>query len=155
MTTLEGQGLLRLGTRGSPLAMAQSAAMARALEARHPSLRVELVEIRTSGDRIKDVPLGPHLGQAFFTREIQDALLQGRVDLAVAMREPVSSKPVIDVIERICTAVRGTGTAVGMFMPAIEELPGWKDHGASLFLLESDQGFLLSGARRLADSIRD
>lgn len=74
---------LRLGTRGSLLAMTQSGLMAAALEARHPALKVELVEIRTSGDRIQDVPLGPHLGQAFFTKEIQDALLEGRVDLAV------------------------------------------------------------------------
>lgn len=74
---------LRLGTRGSLLAMTQSGLMAAALEASHPALKVELVEIRTSGDRIQDVPLGPHLGQAFFTKEIQDALLEGRVDLAV------------------------------------------------------------------------
>lgn len=74
---------LRLGTRGSALALTQSRAMARALEDRHSSLQVELVEIRTSGDRIQDVPLGPHLGQAFFTKEIQDALLENRVDLAV------------------------------------------------------------------------
>lgn len=63
--------------------MAQSRSIARLLEARHPSLSVDIVEIRTSGDRIQDVPLGPHLGQAFFTKEIEDALLEGRVDLAV------------------------------------------------------------------------
>ncbi|MCG6957861.1 MAG: hydroxymethylbilane synthase [Gemmatimonadetes bacterium] len=74
---------LRLGTRGSLLAMAQSRGVAAALEAANPGLIVELVEIHTSGDRIKDVPLGPHLGQAFFTKEIEDALLDGRVDLAV------------------------------------------------------------------------
>lgn len=74
---------LRLGTRGSALAMAQSGLMAASLEARHPSLKVEIVQIRTFGDRIQDVPLEPHLGQAFFTKEIEDALLEGRVDLAV------------------------------------------------------------------------
>lgn len=74
---------LRLGTRGSRLATTQSGSVAALLEAAHPSLSVELIEIRTSGDRIQDVPLGPHLGQAFFTKEIQDALLDGRVDLAV------------------------------------------------------------------------
>jgi hydroxymethylbilane synthase len=57
---------LRLGTRGSLLAMAQSRGVAAALEAANPGLTVELVEIRTSGDRITDVPL-----------------LDGRVDLAV------------------------------------------------------------------------
>ncbi len=74
---------LRLGTRGSLLALAQSRGMAAALERANPGLSVELVEIRTSGDRIRDVPLGPHLGQAFFTKEIEDALLEGRIDLAV------------------------------------------------------------------------
>ncbi|UCC27148.1 MAG: hydroxymethylbilane synthase [Gemmatimonadales bacterium] len=63
--------------------MTQSRSVARALEEHHPGIRVELVEIRTSGDRIQDVPLAPHLGQSFFTKEIQDALLDGRVDLAV------------------------------------------------------------------------
>jgi hydroxymethylbilane synthase len=74
---------LRLGTRGSLLALAQSRGVAAALESANPGLSVELVEIRTSGDRITDVPLGPHLGQAFFTKEIEEALLDGRIDLAV------------------------------------------------------------------------
>jgi hydroxymethylbilane synthase len=74
---------LRLGTRGSRLALTQSTMVARQLEAAHPGLTVELVEIRTSGDRIQDVPLGPELGQAFFTKEIEDALLERRIDLAV------------------------------------------------------------------------
>lgn len=75
--------VLRLGTRGSLLALAQSRAVAAALEAATSDLAVELVEIHTSGDRIADVPLGPHLGQAFFTKEIEEALLDGRIDLAV------------------------------------------------------------------------
>lgn len=74
---------LRLGTRGSLLALAQSRGIAAALEAAAPGLTVALVEIKTSGDRITDVPLGPHLGQAFFTKEIEEALLEGRIDLAV------------------------------------------------------------------------
>lgn len=74
---------LRIGTRGSRLALAQATWVARELAARVPSLELELVEIRTSGDRITDQPLGPHLGRAFFTKEIEQALLDGRVDLAV------------------------------------------------------------------------
>src|SRR5690606_40221054 len=55
---------LRLGTRGSRLAMTQSGWVAERLREAVPGLSVELVEIRTSGDVIKDVPLGPALGQS-------------------------------------------------------------------------------------------
>lgn len=74
---------LRLGTRGSRLAMAQSRQVAELLQRAHPGLSVALVELRTSGDRIQDVPLGPDLGRSFFTKEIEDALLDERIDLAV------------------------------------------------------------------------
>ena len=74
---------VRLGTRGSRLALTQSGWVARRLQAAHAGLEVELVEITTSGDVIRDVPLGPEHGQAFFTKEIEDALLEGRIDLAV------------------------------------------------------------------------
>ncbi len=83
---------LRLGTRASRLALSQSRAVARVLEGLIPGLRVEIVEIRTSGDRIKEVPLGPHLGQSFFTKEIEDALLEGRIDLAVHSCKDLASQ---------------------------------------------------------------
>ncbi|MEX2472896.1 MAG: hydroxymethylbilane synthase [Gemmatimonadota bacterium] len=74
---------VRLGTRGSRLALTQSGWVADRLRALNPGLEIELVEIKTSGDVIQDVPLGPEHGQAFFTKEIEDALLDGRIDLAV------------------------------------------------------------------------
>jgi len=54
-----------------------------ALSARVPGVDLQIVELSTRGDRIRDVPLGPTLGQSFFTKEIEDALLRGRIDLAV------------------------------------------------------------------------
>ena len=104
--------------------------------------------------QIEDLAALDHV-EAISAVEGVDAVFVGRVDLSVAMHEPVSSKRVIDVIERVCSVARGAGTAVGMFTPSVDELPDWKDHGASLFLLDSDQGFLLAGARRLAAAIRD
>lgn len=75
--------ILRLGTRKSALAWAQSSWVARTLERLNPSIHVELVGIETRGDRIQDVPLSQVEGKEFFTAEIDQALLQGRVDLTV------------------------------------------------------------------------
>lgn len=83
-----------------------------------------------------------------------DCLFVGRVDLAVAMAEPVSSPAVIDAVKAICAACERAGRAVGMFTPNADEIPMWRDLGASLFLMSSDQSMLISGADQLADSIR-
>ncbi len=74
---------LRLGTRRSLLARAQSSAVARTLERLHPGLVVELVGIDTRGDRITDIPLSQVDGKEFFTAEIDAALRAGTVDLTV------------------------------------------------------------------------
>jgi hydroxymethylbilane synthase len=72
---------LRLGTRGSPLALAQAGLLARKLEA--AGSEVELVAIKTSGDRLTHVALAEFGGKALFVREIEEALLDGRVDVGV------------------------------------------------------------------------
>lgn len=74
---------VRLGTRGSDLAMAQTRSVADVLRARWPAVEVELVTVETSGDTHLAAPLGPELGSSFFTREIEEALLEGRIDAAV------------------------------------------------------------------------
>lgn len=74
---------LRLGTRGSALALWQANWTRVELEKRWPDLRVELVPIKTTGDKILDVPLAKIGGKALFTKEIDEALLDGRIDLAV------------------------------------------------------------------------
>jgi 2-keto-3-deoxy-L-rhamnonate aldolase RhmA len=83
-----------------------------------------------------------------------DAVFIGRADLAVAMDKSPMDEAVIDAVESICRTCRSTGTAVGMFTPDLGELPKWRELGASLFLLSSDQSFLLAGANALAQSIR-
>ncbi|MBE7492152.1 MAG: hydroxymethylbilane synthase [Planctomycetes bacterium] len=74
---------VRIATRGSLLALTQSRWVAAELQRLHAGLRVELVEIRTTGD----IRLGQSLtaigGKGAFTRELEDALLDGRADLAV------------------------------------------------------------------------
>jgi hydroxymethylbilane synthase len=74
---------LRLGTRGSLLARAQSRQVADELEQLHPGLKVELVLIKTTGDQIVDRPLHEAGGKGLFTRELELALLAGQIDLAV------------------------------------------------------------------------
>jgi hydroxymethylbilane synthase len=78
---------LRIGTRGSRLARAQTDLACRALAAAHPELRVpdalEVVTIRTTGDRVTDRPLAELGGKGLFCKELEAALLERRIDLAV------------------------------------------------------------------------
>lgn len=75
----------KLGTRGSPLALIQARKVASALEVaeRWPAAHVEIVVIRTSGDRIADRPLAEVGGKGLWTKEIDSALLAGDIDFAV------------------------------------------------------------------------
>lgn len=75
--------VLRIGTRGSPLARWQADWVANRLRALHPGLAVELVEIKTEGDRDRNSPLSAIGGTGVFTKEIQRALLNGSVEIAV------------------------------------------------------------------------
>jgi hydroxymethylbilane synthase len=72
---------LRIGTRGSRLALVQSNLVAASLRAL--GVEVEVLPIRTSGDRLAHVALADFGGKALFVKEIEEALLEGRVDLAV------------------------------------------------------------------------
>ena len=85
--------ILKIGTRASRLARWQSSWVADALMARHPGLRVELVEIRTSGDRDQTSPLSAIGGMGLFTKEIQRALAARVVDLAVHSLKDLPTTP--------------------------------------------------------------
>jgi hydroxymethylbilane synthase len=74
---------VRIGTRGSHLALAQTRWVEAQLQALHPGLATELVIIKTTGDKLKDVPLAQIGGKGLFIKEIEEALLAGEVDLAV------------------------------------------------------------------------
>jgi hydroxymethylbilane synthase len=78
---------LRLGTRGSPLALAQARLVKAALAAADPALvadeAVEIVVVKTTGDLVQDRPLAEIGGKGLFTQEIEDGLLAGTLDLAV------------------------------------------------------------------------
>jgi hydroxymethylbilane synthase len=76
---------MRIGTRGSPLALAQAHAVCDRLAAAHGWLAaaIEIRPIRTSGDLIQDRPLAEAGGKGLFTKEIEQALIDGAIDLAV------------------------------------------------------------------------
>jgi hydroxymethylbilane synthase len=74
---------VRIGTRGSKLALWQSEWVKAAILEQFPSLSVDLVVIKTKGDKILDVPLADLGGKGLFVKEIEQALLENRVDLAV------------------------------------------------------------------------
>jgi len=84
MTTLSP---IRIGTRGSPLALAQAEEVKARLGAAFPDLTtdgiIEIVVIKTMGDKIQDRALAEVGGKGLFTKEIDDAMLDGRIDLAV------------------------------------------------------------------------
>jgi hydroxymethylbilane synthase len=85
--------ILRIGTRGSPLALAQARAVRDRLAAAHgwPAEAVEVRSIRTSGDLIQDRPLAEAGGKGLFTKEIEQALIDGAIDVAVHSAKDMST----------------------------------------------------------------
>jgi hydroxymethylbilane synthase len=77
---------LRIGTRGSPLALAQARELQTRLAAAHPALAapeaIEMVVIKTTGDKVQDRRLMEIGGKGLFTKEIEEALIDGRIDCA-------------------------------------------------------------------------
>jgi hydroxymethylbilane synthase len=110
---------LRLGTRGSPLALAQARKVAAAIETaqRWPDGWVQIVEIKTTGDKVQDRPLAEIGGKALWTKELDRALLEGEVDFCVhSMKDVESIRPK----EIHIAAVRPRDRIVGA--ASIEEL---------------------------------
>ncbi len=100
--------LLRLGTRGSKLALVQTGLVRDALAATVPALAapgaIEVVVIRTSGDMIQDRPLSEAGGKGLFVKEIEEALFEKRVDAAVhSMKDMPTAQP--------------AGLAIAAFLP--------------------------------------
>ncbi|TDQ83979.1 hydroxymethylbilane synthase [Dongia mobilis] len=85
--------IVRIGTRGSPLALAQAEMVQAAIAAAHPALPpAEIVVIKTTGDRIQDRALAEIGGKGLFTKEIEDALLAGSIDVAVHSMKDVPTQ---------------------------------------------------------------
>ncbi len=83
---------IRIGTRGSKLALRQSAWAHKRITERYPGLVIEVVRIRTTGDKITDVPLATVGGKGLFVKEIEEALLRGEIDIAVHSMKDVPTE---------------------------------------------------------------
>jgi hydroxymethylbilane synthase len=104
---------LRIGTRGSRLALWQANHVAALLQPLAGTRPIELVEIQTAGDQVRDVPLAVIGGQGVFTKEIQRALLEGTVDVAV---HSLKDLPTLAVEGLILAAVPPRGLSGDAFV---------------------------------------
>lgn len=104
--------------------------------------------------QIEDAEALDHLDDILSTNEI-DAFFIGRADLSVSLgADGPNDAQVIEAVEMICAKGHEAGAAIGMFTANLDEIPKWRAAGASLFLLGSDHGFMLSGAASLTQTVR-
>ncbi|NIJ08464.1 hydroxymethylbilane synthase [Sphingomonas vulcanisoli] len=117
---------IRLGTRGSPLALVQAGMVRDALVAAH-GIQTEIVIIRTTGDAVQDRPLAEIGGKALWTKELDRALLCGDIDCAVhSMKDVETIRPPAISIAAILPRADVRDRLIGA--PSIAALP----HGATV-----------------------
>ncbi|RLG11617.1 hydroxymethylbilane synthase [Candidatus Pacearchaeota archaeon] len=114
---------LRVGTRGSKLALAQTDCVITALQKIYPKVKFEKVIIKTTGDKILDSPLSKIGGKGLFVKEIEQALLRGDIDFAVhSMKDVPSELP--EGLEIACIPERESPFDVWVSKyRSLEELP--------------------------------
>ncbi|MFZ5723605.1 MAG: hydroxymethylbilane synthase [Pseudomonadota bacterium] len=118
---------LRIATRKSPLALWQANDVAERLRARHPGLQTELLLLTTQGDRILDAPLAKVGGKGLFVKELEQALLDGRADIAVhSMKDVPMELPAGLVLPVICEREDPRDALVSPRFRSVDQLP----HGA-------------------------
>ncbi len=97
MATTAQTNVLRLGTRGSLLAQAQSRMIADQITGSNPNIQIELIIIKTTGDRIVDGPLHAEGGKGLFVKELEQALLANIIDFAVhSLKDVPVTMPLVD-----------------------------------------------------------
>jgi len=87
------QRVLRVATRESTLALAQTSIICQALQRKHPDMDIELVKLSTHGDRVLDKALNAIGGKSLFCKELQQALLDNQADIAVHSIKDMSAHP--------------------------------------------------------------
>ena len=124
----------RIGIRGSALALIQTREVMRALEAHHPSLkeRLEIVPMKTTGDTIVDRSLIELGGKSLFTKEIEDALLKGTIDLAAhSMKDMAAEDPLGLIVPAMLQREDPRDALITHQGQPLEELPAGSLFGTS------------------------
>ncbi len=118
--------IVRIGTRGSPLALAQAHQVARELMVTHdrPETDFEIVIIKTSGDQVLDRPLSEVGGKGLFTKELETALLSRDIDLAVhSMKDVATTLPDGLIITSILKREDVRDAFISLKYQSVSELP--------------------------------
>ncbi|HIE33344.1 MAG TPA: hydroxymethylbilane synthase [Thermodesulfobacteriaceae bacterium] len=124
--------LLRVGTRGSKLALAQTNWIVNQIRTRYPEVQIEKVIIKTKGDKILDVPLAKIGGKGLFVKEIEEALLRKEIDFAVhSMKDVPSELPEGLGIVAIPEREDPRDVFVGRELKSLSELPKGAKVGTS------------------------
>ncbi len=127
-------GKIRIGSRGSPLALAQAHQVRRRLMEAH-GLDESALEVRTyttTGDRIQERPLSEAGGKGLFTKEIEEALLAGEIDLAVhSMKDMPTTLPDGLVIDAMLPREDVRDAFISLNYPSIAALPAGAVVGSS------------------------
>ncbi len=124
--------VLKIGTRGSPLALAQTEILIAQLKREHPDLSAEIVKIVTTGDKIQDRSLSEAGGKGLFTKEIEEALLAGTIDCAVhSMKDMPTQLPEGLVISCLLPREDPRDAFFSLKAKTIDELPAGAVVGTS------------------------
>jgi len=125
---------LRIATRKSPLALWQANHVKQKLEQSHSGLRVELVAMTTSGDKILDAPLSKVGGKGLFVKELEHAMLEDRADIAVhSMKDVPMDFPAGLGLAVICEREDPADAMVSNRFSSFEQLPQHARVGTSSF----------------------
>ena len=124
--------ILRIATRKSKLALWQADFIKAELQRFHPGLTVELLGMTTNGDKILDVPLAKVGGKGLFVKELEQAMLEGRADIAVhSMKDVPMEFPEGLGLAVICAREDPTDAFVSNHFNYLEELPKGAKVGTS------------------------
>ena len=121
-----------IGTRGSKLALWQAEHIAGRIRARYPEIEVTLKKIVTTGDKILDVPLAKIGGKGLFTKELENAMLSGEIDLAVhSLKDMPTELPEGLMLAAITTRADASDAFVSLRYKSLDALPQGAKVGTS------------------------